>query len=60
MKSKTIIKERTTTAKVEDDKLIAEDKVILNYSAAYKYETPYRGPFFFKCHGHIKIWCNKN
>ena len=37
---------------------------MLNYIAAYKYKTPYKGPFFImqcfdQCHGHITIWCDK-
>ena len=36
-----IVKELTTTAKVKDNDLKAVDKVMLNYSATYKYETTY-------------------
>ena len=35
----------TTTAKVEDNDLIFGYDVMLTYHTAYKYETPYRGPF---------------
>ena len=35
----------TTTAKVKDNYLKAVDNVLLDYNTAYKYETPYTGPF---------------
>ena len=60
-----IVKELTTTSKVEYNNLKAVDKVILNYNTAYKYKTPYKGPFVIsQCveqwKSHIKIWCDKN
>ena len=40
-----IVKEMNTTAKVKDNNLKPGNKVMLNNSAACKYETPYTGPF---------------
>ena len=60
-----IVIELTTTTKVEDNDLKVEDKVILEYSAAYKYKTAYKGSFVMtqcvdQCRSHITIWCNKS
>ena len=53
-----MVKDLTTTTEVEDRYLKFGDKFILNYSAAYKYETPYKGPFvIMRCfnNGAVKL-----
>ena len=40
-----IVKELITTSKVKDNNLKSIDKIMLVYNTAYKYETPYKGPF---------------
>ena len=40
-----MVKELTATSKVKYNDLKSGDKVMLNYSAAYKYEMPHKGPF---------------
>ena len=52
------------TDKVEDNDLKSEYKVMINNSAVYKYEIPFKGPFLImQCvdqwKGHITVWSDK-